>query len=149
MLRRRLKDALKRRFPVLIRLRDAVRATRPDSAGPPVDPVSPFAAAPPPQPTPAPAPNPGAVAADAASESLDRDAVQALFDDMVRPALQSDGGDIQLVKIDGNDVYVNLVGACHACPSATVTMRMGVERLLLEEFPTMGRLIEVGGAPFA
>jgi Fe-S cluster biogenesis protein NfuA len=141
MLRRRVKDALKRRFPSLVRLRDALRARRavPERTA---TPVSPFAHAPAPRAAPPVEPAPPA-------GGLDPQAVQALLDDMVRPALQGDGGDIHLVKVDGNDVYVTLVGACHACPSATVTMRMGVERLLNEEFPTMGRLIEVGGAQLA
>ena len=63
--------------------------------------------------------------------------------DMVRPALQSDGGDLTLVKVDNNDVYVELTGACQTCPSSIVTMQMGIERLLQEEFPQFGRLIRV------
>lgn len=71
--------------------------------------------------------------------------VQALFEDAVRPALQSDGGDITLVRVEANDVYVELTGACHSCPSAIVTMQQGIERLLAEEFPQFGRLVRVGG----
>ena len=76
---------------------------------------------------------------------LSFDAVQAVLDDLVRPAVQSDGGDVVLVKVEGNDVYVQMVGACDGCGSAPITLRLGVERLLHEEFPTMGRLVEVGG----
>ena len=50
--------------------------------------------------------------------------------DMVRPALQGDGGDITLIKIENNDIYVRLVGACNTCPSSIMTMKMGVEALL-------------------
>lgn len=75
--------------------------------------------------------------------SLSVDAVEAVLDELVRPALNADGGDITLVKIDGNDVYVRLVGACNTCPSSVMTMKMGVERLLQEEFPEMGELIQV------
>ncbi|MEQ1500995.1 MAG: NifU family protein [Myxococcota bacterium] len=74
---------------------------------------------------------------------LTRAQVEALFEDMVRPALQSDGGDLELVKVEQNDVYVRLVGACQTCPSSIVTMQMGIERLLQEEFPQFGRLIRV------
>ena len=70
-------------------------------------------------------------------------AVQAVLDEMVRPALQSDGGDITLIKVADNDVHVRLVGACSSCPSSTVTMKMGVERLLREEFPQMRELIQI------
>lgn len=69
--------------------------------------------------------------------------VEALLDEMVRPALNADGGDISLVRIEDNDIYVRLIGACNTCPSSVMTMRMGVERLLQEEFPQMGELIQV------
>lgn len=69
--------------------------------------------------------------------------VEALLDEMVRPALNSDGGDITLVRIQDNDIYVRLIGACNTCPSSVMTMKMGVERLLQEEFPSMGELIQV------
>ncbi len=131
MLRRRVKEALKRRAPGLVLLRDTLR----DWSG---------------SPSPAPADAPAApvqvVVEPPPSTGLDRAAIQAVLDDMVRPALQSDGGDITLVRVEGNDVFVSLVGACHTCPSATMTLRMGVERLLKEEFPSMERLVEVGGA---
>ena len=70
--------------------------------------------------------------------------VQEMFDDMVRPALQADGGDISLVKVEGGDVFVRLVGACSTCPSSTMTMRLGIERLLREEFEDFGDLIALG-----
>jgi Fe-S cluster biogenesis protein NfuA len=105
-------------------------------------------AAPPPAPEPPPpAPTPAVTAAAATEEIgaplMTREAVERLFEDMVRPALQSDGGDITLVDVKGNDVYVELVGACQSCASSVVTMEMGIERLLAEEFPGFGRLIRV------
>ena len=69
--------------------------------------------------------------------------VQELLDEMVRPALQGDGGDIKLVKIEANDIYVRLVGSCQSCPSSVLTMKMGVEALLKEELPGFGSLIQV------
>ena len=53
----------------------------------------------------------------------------------VRPALQADGGDIELVKADEatGTVSVRLQGACRGCPGATMTLKMGVERLLKEK----------------
>jgi Fe-S cluster biogenesis protein NfuA len=69
--------------------------------------------------------------------------VHELFEDMVRPALQSDGGDIELLRVENNHVYVRLQGACTTCASSVVTMRMGIERLLKEEFPHFGELHEV------
>ena len=69
--------------------------------------------------------------------------VQEVLDDDVRPALQMDGGDIQLIKVEENNIYVRLVGACSTCPSSVMTMRMGVENLLREVFPSLNELIEV------
>lgn len=89
-------------------------------------------------PDPAPEPDPA---------GLDPAAVQALLDDMVRPALQADGGDITLVRVVGGEVHVQLVGACSSCPSSVLTMKVGIERLLEEELPGFTRLIQVGEAP--
>ena len=104
---------------------------------PPPAPVSPLAAPP--------APPPSAPADHVGPALITREEVQRLFEDMVRPALQSDGGDITLVKVEDNDVYVELVGACQTCPSSLVTMQQGIERLLREEFPQFGRLVRVDG----
>lgn len=78
---------------------------------------------------------------------LTREVVWDLFEDMVRPALQADGGDIDLIKVEDNDVYVRLTGACRSCPSSTITMRQGIERLLREEFPQFGHLVQVDAGP--
>lgn len=75
--------------------------------------------------------------------AMTMEAVEEVLDEMVRPALNADGGDIALVKIEDDDIYVRLVGACSSCPSSIMTMKMGVERLLQDEFPQMRDLIQV------
>ena len=55
----------------------------------------------------------------------------------VRPMLQADGGDIELVDIHGSSIAVKLVGACSHCSSSNMTMRDGVERVLHEEIPEL------------
>ncbi len=55
--------------------------------------------------------------------------------DKIRPALISDGGNIELVDIVEHDVRLRMVGACGSCPSSLMTMKMGVERALLSELP--------------
>ena len=57
--------------------------------------------------------------------------------DRVRPMLQVDGGDIQLIDVSGVDITVRLVGACSHCPSSTMTMQEGVERVLRQEIPEL------------
>ena len=69
--------------------------------------------------------------------------VQEVLDDYVRPGLQSDGGDITLIKIEDDNIYVQLVGACSTCPSSIATMKMGVEMLLKEEFPALNEVVDV------
>ena len=80
---------------------------------------------------------------DVVGAALTMEALQEIMDEMVRPALQGDGGDITLIKVENNDVYVKLVGSCSTCPSSIMTMKLGVEALLKEEFPSMGQLIQV------
>ena len=61
--------------------------------------------------------------------------IQKIIEEKVRPALQMDGGDIEFVGMDGNNVKVRLTGACHGCPSAAMTLQMGVFRVLKAEIP--------------
>jgi Fe-S cluster biogenesis protein NfuA len=53
----------------------------------------------------------------------------------IRPALEADGGGIELVDIVDGVVSVRLQGACKGCPGAQMTLKMGVERILKEEVP--------------
>jgi len=130
--------------------------TAPPPAAEPVEAAPPPAeVAAPPVPEPVAEPAPAAQAPAEASDSpaaaeatssdgplMNYDEVWELLDDMVRPALQGDGGDITLIKVEDNDVHVRLTGACSTCPSSIMTMKMGVEALLREEFPHMRELIQ-------
>jgi Fe-S cluster biogenesis protein NfuA len=53
----------------------------------------------------------------------------------IRPYLQRDGGDVEFVRIDDGIVYVRLVGACVGCPSVNLTLKDGIEAIILEEVP--------------
>ena len=53
----------------------------------------------------------------------------------VRPFMQADGGDIELVEVSGNSAGVKLTGMCAGCPSAHMTLYIGVETALREEIP--------------
>jgi Fe-S cluster biogenesis protein NfuA len=61
----------------------------------------------------------------------------------IRPFLEADGGNIELVDVVENSVKVKLRGACHGCPGATMTLRFGVERILREDLPEFESLIVV------
>ena len=66
--------------------------------------------------------------------------VEAVLE-QIRPALHSDGGDIQLVEVIGNSIRVKLVGACDGCPSAALTLRDAIEKRLREAIPEFEDLI--------
>jgi Fe-S cluster biogenesis protein NfuA len=64
--------------------------------------------------------------------------------DMIRPALQADGGDVELVEVSADGVVkVKLVGACGHCPMSTMTLKMGIERTLKEKVPGVKEVISV------
>ncbi len=73
-----------------------------------------------------------------------KDQVQVEID-YIRPLLQADGGDIELVNVDeaSGKVSVRLQGACSGCPSAAMTLKMGVERRLKERVPAVKEVISV------
>ncbi len=55
--------------------------------------------------------------------------------DKIRPMLQADGGDVELVEIEDGIVKVRLTGACKGCPMSQMTLKNGIERLLKKEIP--------------
>ena len=63
-----------------------------------------------------------------------REKVEAALD-RIRPALRADGGDVELVGVQDGVVTVRLMGACHGCPMATLTLKQGVERTLRSLVP--------------
>jgi Fe-S cluster biogenesis protein NfuA len=83
------------------------------------------------------APETGAAAA-AGTEQLSEDILFGRVAEIiaeVRPFIQSDGGDIELLKVEDNIVYVALTGACVGCPSSIVTLKQGVEVRIKEDLP--------------
>ena len=63
--------------------------------------------------------------------------------DQIRPALQNDGGDIELVDIVGDEVQVRLTGACAGCPMSTMTLTNFVEVKIKEFVPEVKKVISV------
>ena len=65
-----------------------------------------------------------------------KDKIDAFIDTDVRPFLQQDGGDIELIDLTSEGILrVMLHGACSSCPSSIMTLKFGVERRLMEVFP--------------
>jgi len=72
------------------------------------------------------------------------EAVEAALDE-IRPAIQLDGGDVELVEItDDGVVRLTMVGACGGCPMAMLTLRAGIERLLFDRVPGIAGVEAVG-----
>jgi Fe-S cluster biogenesis protein NfuA len=63
--------------------------------------------------------------------------------DLIRPAIQMDGGDIQVADVTGSRVTVHLLGTCEACPISPVTLKHGVERILRERVPEITEVIAI------
>ena len=72
-----------------------------------------------------------------------RERVQGVIN-LIRPAVQADGGDIELVDVtDAGVVQIRFHGACHGCPSSTMTLQNGIERNLREKIPEITAVIPV------
>ncbi len=72
-----------------------------------------------------------------------REKVQGVIN-LIRPAVQADGGDIELVDVTPDGVVqIRFHGACHGCPSSTMTLQMGIERNLREKVPEITSVVPV------
>lgn len=62
----------------------------------------------------------------------------------IRPALQRDGGDVEVIEVTADGIVkVRLTGACHGCPMATQTLKLGIERVLKQEIPAVKEVVSV------
>lgn len=72
-----------------------------------------------------------------------REEVQKAID-LIRPNLQADGGDVELIDVDADGVVkVRLTGACHGCPMAQMTLKNGIEKFLKKEVPAVNSVVSV------
>ena len=76
--------------------------------------------------------------------STDQTEVQTLIDE-IRPYLQGDGGDCELIGFDEGlgTVELRFVGACEGCPSSTATLKLGIENFLKEKLPWVREVVQV------
>jgi Fe-S cluster biogenesis protein NfuA len=90
----------------------------------------------------------GAVGSDGES-GADMTAELVATIDAIRPALQADGGDMQLVDVDTSTgrIDIELIGACGTCPASTMTLRAGIERILMDRVPWVTEVNAVGMDP--
>ena len=77
-----------------------------------------------------------------ATMALTEPNVEKVLDEL-RPYLLADGGNVELVELDGPIVKLRLNGACRSCPSSAMTLRMGIERRLREFIPEIAEIQQV------
>jgi NFU1 iron-sulfur cluster scaffold homolog, mitochondrial len=76
------------------------------------------------------------------SEGEIREKVQTLLDKEVNPALGMHGGYVELIDVKKNSVFLKLGGGCQGCGSANVTLKMGIERVIREQVPEVGEILD-------
>jgi Fe-S cluster biogenesis protein NfuA len=64
--------------------------------------------------------------------------------DLIRPGLQADGGDVELIDVSADGIVkVKLTGACQGCPMSQMTLKMGIEKIIKNQFPDIKEVIAV------
>ena len=71
-----------------------------------------------------------------------RDKVEAVLN-KIRPSLMRDGGNVELIDVNDGTVKVKLTGACAGCPMSTITLKMGIEKVLKQELPEVKEVVAV------
>ena len=71
------------------------------------------------------------------------DQIQTVLEQQVNPAIASHGGGAELVSVDGTIAYLKLMGGCQGCGMAQVTLRQGIERILMDAIPDLSGVIDV------
>ena len=69
-----------------------------------------------------------------------RDRVEEVLD-KIRPTLMADGGNVELIAVNDGVVKVKLTGACAGCPMSTLTLKVGIERILKQEIPEVKEVV--------
>lgn len=71
-----------------------------------------------------------------------RDKVEVVLN-KIRPALVADGGNVELVDVNDGVVKVKLTGTCAGCPMSTMTLKMGIERIIKQDIPEIKEVVSV------
>jgi Fe/S biogenesis protein NfuA len=91
--------------------------------------------------SPAPPPMSTAPVGDLSGPLVDQ--VQQVLEERVNPAIAAHGGGAELVSVDGTIAYLRLFGGCQGCGLAQVTLKQGIERILLESIPVLTQVVDV------
>ncbi|MEW6732778.1 MAG: NifU family protein [Acidobacteriota bacterium] len=86
---------------------------------------------------------PEAYQGDLVSSEIIREKVQHVLDSQINPNLASHGGYVELISVENNNIYLRMGGGCQGCGAADMTLKMGVERMIREEVPSVGMVLDV------
>ncbi|MBG91126.1 MAG: NifU family protein [Actinobacteria bacterium] len=84
-----------------------------------------------------------ALTSASAQDSEDVQKIKHILDEEIRPAIAMDGGDCEFHSYENGILTLNLQGACSSCPSATMTLKMGIENRLKEEIPDLKEVVQI------
>ncbi|HEU4388983.1 MAG TPA: NifU family protein [Blastocatellia bacterium] len=88
-------------------------------------------------------PPPAVPEGDILPPAVIRERVQRMLDEMINPNLASHGGFVELLDVENNNIYVRMGGGCQGCGAADMTMKMGIERMIRDEIPQIGEVLDV------
>ncbi|MFY7994012.1 MAG: NifU family protein [Bacteriovoracaceae bacterium] len=69
--------------------------------------------------------------------------LEKLFDTQVRPALAQHGGNVEIVDVDNNILFIKMMGGCHGCSSSKITVKGGIDQLVKQNFPEIVDIVDV------
>jgi Fe-S cluster biogenesis protein NfuA len=69
--------------------------------------------------------------------------LEDVFDKAIRPSLKSHGGNIEIIDLDNDTLYVKMHGGCQGCTSSQQTLRDGIENLIKKEFPMIQKIVDL------
>ena len=69
--------------------------------------------------------------------------LETLFDEQVRPALAAHGGNVEIVDLDNDILYLRLSGGCQGCASSTATLKDGIARLVQQNYPDIKEVVDI------
>lgn len=69
--------------------------------------------------------------------------VEKIFDEQIRPALAAHGGDVEIIDIENDKLYLKMTGGCQGCASSQATLSDGISRLVKQHFPEIEEVVDV------
>jgi len=69
--------------------------------------------------------------------------IDSLLEEQVRPGLAAHGGNVEVIDVDNNQVFLKLTGGCHGCSSSSATLKQGIEKVIKQNFPEIKDVIDL------